>query len=154
MKYTVCLAGLAMLALATTPATAEQPAMNDARAKDVPTKVESYYRVKWGSLNEFISLYDKNHKPLLEELRKDGFILDMKTEYPFTHLAGGPRWDVRVTITYRDAAAALNDPAWEVKWAEAKKRMYKDQAKFEAEEAQRFSLLEDHWDVVISDFAG
>ncbi len=125
-----------------------------ARAKDIPTKVEYYYRVKWGSLKEFVALYEKNHQPLLEEVRKDGFILDMKTEYPFTHLAGGPRWDMRVTITYSDAAAAVNDPAWEEKWVEAKTRLYKDLKKLDAEEAKRFSLLEDHWDVIISDFPG
>lgn len=124
------------------------------RAKDVPTKVEYYYRVKWGSLRDFIALYEKNHAPLLEEMKKAGFVVETAIEYPFTHLAGGPRWDMRVTITYRDAAAAVNDPAWEKAWVEAKARLYKDQKKFEAQEAERFSLLEDHWDVLISDFPG
>lgn len=128
--------------------------MTDVRAKDVPTKVEYYYRVKWGSLPDFIKLYEKNHAPLLSAMKAAGFVIDTKTEYPFTHLAGGPRWDMRVTITYRDAAAAINDPAWEAAWVEAKARLYKDQKKFAAEEAARFALLEDHWDVVISDYPG
>ena len=122
------------------------------RAKDVPTKVEYYYRVKWGSLKEFLALYEKNHKPLLEEMQKKGLVLDMRTEFPFTHLAGGPRWDIRVTINYRDAAAAVNDPAWVTAWEEAKTRIYKNSKKLDAEEATRFSLLEDHWDVIVSDF--
>jgi hypothetical protein len=154
MKALFAGAGLAIMALAAAPTAAEQPAPGIVCPKDVPVKVEYYYRVKWGSLKEFVALYDRNHKPLLEEMRKAGFVLDMKTEYPFTHLAGGPRWDVRVTITYRDAAAAINDPAWETEWLEAKKRTYKDLAKFEAEETARFSLLEDHWDVIISDYPG
>lgn len=125
-----------------------------ARAKDVPTKVEYYYRVKWGSLRDFIALYEKNHAPLIEEMKKAGFVVDTRAEYPFTHLAGGPRCDMRVTITYRDAAAAVNDPAWETAWVEAKARLYKDKKRFDAEEAKRFSLLEDHWDVIVSDFPG
>ena len=119
-----------------------------------PATVEYYYRVKWGSLHEFAKLYDKNHKPLLEEMRKRGFILDMKTEFPFTHLAGGQRWDMRVRITFRDAAAAINDPRWDAEWKSAKERMYKNLEKFEVEEGRRFSLLEEHWDVVVSDYPG
>ena len=120
----------------------------------VPTTVEYFYRVKWGSLKEFVELYDRNHKPLLEAMQKEGFITSMKTEFPFTHLAGGQRWDVRVRITYRDAAAAINDPRWEEAWAAARKGMYKDQKKFDAEESRRFSLVEEHWDVVVPDFPG
>lgn len=136
-----------------TPTVFAQPSPPElARAKDIPTKVEYYYRVKWGSLKEFVALYDRNHKPLLEEMRKDGFVTDMKTEFPFTHIAGGPRWDMRVTITYRDAAAAINDPAWVSRWDLAKSKLYKNVDALNAEEAKRFSLLEDHWDVVVSDF--
>jgi hypothetical protein len=152
MRFLASTASFAAFFLAATPIGAETPVAAATRAKDVPTKVEYYYRIKWGSLKDFVSLYERNHKPLLEEMRKDGFILNMESEFPFTHLAGGPRWDMRVSITYRDAAAALNDPAWEEKWAEAKKRLYGDLAKLGAEEARRFSLLEDHWDVVISEF--
>lgn len=152
MKVLVSVAIFASVLPSSSPTRAETPVAAAVRAKDVPTKVEYYYRIKWGSLKDFVSLYERNHKPLLEEMRKDGFILNMKSEFPFTHLAGGPRWDMRVTITYRDAAAALNDPAWEDRWAGAKARLYKDLAKLGAEEALRFSLLEDHWDVVVTDF--
>ena len=152
MRIPALSAAFAAVFLTIAPARAETSVAAVARSKDVPTKVESYYRIKWGSLKDFVSLYERNHKPLLEEMRKDGFILNMKSEFPFTHLAGGPRWDMRVTITYSDAAAALNDPAWEDRWADAKTRLYKDLAKLAAEEALRFSLLEDHWDVVVTDF--
>ncbi len=113
------------------------------------TTAEYYYRIKWGSAIEFAELYEKNHKPLLEEAKNAGFIVSMKTDYPFTHMAGGPRWDMRVTIVYRDAAAAINDPDLNALWEEATKRLYKDKKKFDAEEARRFSLLEDHWDVIL-----
>lgn len=151
MRALASTAIFAAILLTNAPARAEMPGAA-ARAKDVPTKVEYYYRIKWGSLKDFVSLYERNHKPLLEEMRKAGFILEMKSEFPFTHLAGGPRWDMRVTITYRDAAAAVNDPAWVERWADAQKRLYGDLAKLGTEEAQRFSLLEDHWDVLVSDY--
>jgi len=152
IKLVLACAAAGLAALTASPVFAESPPSAAPRAKDVPAKIESYYRVRWGSLKDFVALYEKNHKPLLEEMRKEGFILAMKTEYPFTHIAGGPRWDVRVTITYRDGAAAINDPAWETRWAEARKRLYKDAGLLDAEEAKRFSLLEDHWDVVVSDY--
>jgi hypothetical protein len=123
-------------------------------AAAVPTTVEYYYRVKWGSLKEFVELYDRNHKPLLDAMQKSGFVTSMKTEFPFTHLAGGQRWDVRVRITFRDAAAAINDPRWEAAWNSARKSMFKDLKKFEAEESRRFSLVEEHWDVIVSDYPG
>jgi hypothetical protein len=125
-----------------------------AESSHVPTTVEYYYRIRWGALKEFSALYEKNHKPLLEEMQKQGFITGMKTEYPFTHLAGGQRWDMRVRITFRDAAMAVNDPAWEREWAAAKARLYKDLKKFDAAEVRRFSLLEEHWDVIVADFPG
>ena len=42
-------------------------------------------------------------------MQKRGFINSMKIDEPFTHMAGGPRWDLRVTITYRDGIAAVGD---------------------------------------------
>lgn len=125
-----------------------------ASATAVPTTVEYYYRVRWGSLKEFVELYERNHKPLLDAMQKSGFITSMKTEFPFTHLAGGQRWDLRVRITFRDAAAAINDPRWEAEWASARKKMFKDLKKFETEESRRFSLVEEHWDVIVSDYPG
>jgi hypothetical protein len=112
--------------------------------------VEYYYRIKWGSLDEFKRLYERNHAPLLRELQKSGIIVAMKMDEPFTHMAGGVRWDLRVTITYRDAASAMDvDKPGQKLWEEATKRLYPDKRKFEEEEARRFGLLEDHWDVVI-----
>jgi hypothetical protein len=105
-------------------------------AGSVPVTVEYYYRIKWGSAGEFLRLYKKNHAPLLEEMKKHGFIRSIRVDEPFTHLAGGPRWDLRVTIVFRDAAAAMPDPQWDKQW-----------------EAARFSLLEDHWDVVNNEVA-
>ena len=117
----------------------------------VPVTVEYYYRIKWGSAEEFKRLYAKNHAPLLEEMKKREFVRSVRVDEPFTHMAGGPRWDLRVTISFRDATAAISDPAWESQWEEAKTRIYADRKMFDAEEKLRFSLLEEHWDVVVNE---
>lgn len=115
-----------------------------------PVTAEYYYRIKWGSAGEFKALYDKNHAPILAELKKQGLISSIKTEEPLTHLAGGQRWDLRVTITYPDAASAVvAGGAYDAASAAVVKRLYPDKAKLDAEEARRFSLLEEHWDVIV-----
>jgi hypothetical protein len=146
MKLLAILAGLALAA----PAWAQQP-QPSSTAQTVPVRMEYYYRIKWGSAEQFKKLYAANHAPLLEDMQKAGFITAIRVEEPFTHMAGGPRWDLRVTIDFRDAAAAIADPRWDKLWAEAKQRRYKDLARFEAEEAQRFALLEEHWDIVVNE---
>lgn len=112
---------------------------------------EHYYRIRWGSAAEFKRLYERNHAPLLREMQRQGFIVAMRVEEPFTHLSGGARWDLRVTITFRDAASAVLvggpfDQAFEA----ASRRIYPDRTAFDAEEARRFSLLEEHWDVIVT----
>ena len=124
---------------------------SQAPAAKPPVTVECYYRVKWGALGDFLALYQRNHAPLLEEMKKLGFVREIRMQEPFTHMVGGARWDLRVTIVYRDATVALVGPEWDQQWAAAKKRIYADTAKFELEEKQRFSLLEEHWDVVVTD---
>lgn len=149
MKRQLFLA-LAALSLTAFPAAARQAAKAPvAVAPDQSVTFEYYYRIRWGSELEFIRLYEKNHAPLLEEMRKAGFIRSMKVEQPFTHMAGGERWDLRVTIVFRDAQAAIGDPEWDRLWAAATKRLYPDEKTFDAEETLRFTLLEEHWDVIV-----
>ena len=116
-----------------------------------PVTVEHYYRIKWGSAEEFKRLYKANHQPILEELRKQGRIVTIRTEVPFTHMAGNQRWDMRVTITYPDAASAVVVGGAFDKASEAiTARLYPDKTRLDAEEARRFGLLEEHWDVIVT----
>jgi hypothetical protein len=143
MKSLLAIA-IAFAAFAT--AAAAQPA-----ATAEPITTEHYYRIKWGSAGEFKRLYKLNHQPILAELQKQGFITSIRTDEPFTHMAGNQRWDLRVTITYRDpSAAVVVGGAFDKATQAVAARLYPDKAKFEAEEAKRFSLLEEHWDVIIT----
>lgn len=142
-----------ILALAVaTPLPAQAPSTPPAVApKHSPVTIEYYYRIKWGHAGEFLKLYRKNHEPLLKEMQKRGFISAMKMDEPYTHMAGGPRWDLRVTIVYRDATAAVgNEPGgWDDVSEEVEKKLYPDKAQHETEESRRMALLEEHWDVLV-----
>ncbi len=149
MKFwtSLCCSALMIFGCHATAGSAPNPAAH------VPVTVEYYYRIKWGNAAEFLKLYDKNHAPLLEEMKKLGFIQSIRVQEPFTHMAGGPRWDLRVTIVFRDATAAVSDPEWDSQWKAAKARLYQDSALFEAEEKLRFGLLEEHWDIIVNEIA-
>lgn len=111
---------------------------------------EHYYRIKWGQDQAFKQLYKKNHEPILRELQKQGFIVAMRTDIPFTHMAEGPRWDMRVTITYRDGASAVEmNGDLDKALAAARKKLFADEAALDAEEARRFAMLDEHWDVIV-----
>jgi hypothetical protein len=142
-----------VLALALTPPLSAQTAQapTTAATKSGAVTIEYYYRIKWVKAGEFLKLYKKNHEPLLKEMQKRGFITAMKIDEPFTHMAGGTRWDLRVTISYRDGIAAVGDEpgGWDDVSDEIEKKLYPDKAGHEAEEARRMGLLEEHWDVLV-----
>ena len=136
---------LILLGLAATPATAQTAAPADG-----PLKVENYYRVKWGGMGQFLAAYHKQHEALLREMMRQGFINDVTVEMPFTHMGGSTRWDVRTTIVYKHGADGVGaGEAYKAAMAAAKARMFPDKAAFDAEEAKRMAVTEDHWDVVL-----
>ena len=143
---------MAALACLTMGSAAQAQAQSSAPAAQ-PTQtvtLEGYYRIKWGQVKKFKELYERNHAPLLRELQRQGLITAFKMEEPLLHMAGGPRWDLRVTLTFRDPEVAIGiggtyDKAWEA----AQKKHFPEKAKLDAEENERFSLLEEHWDVLV-----
>lgn len=120
-------------------------------AKATPVTIEYYYRIRWGGMDEFRALYAKNHQPILDEMKRLGFITRIETTTPFTHMAGGTRWDLRVTITYRGAEDAVGDATgYDAAAEKVGARLFPDLATFKAEEAKRFALVEEHWDVIVN----
>lgn len=115
-----------------------------------PATVEGYYKIRWGAFDEFMARYQKNHLPILEEAKARGIITDLRIDVPYTHMAGDVRWDLRVTITYRCPGAALMlDPDFAALFDEVTTRLKAANPKFDEEETRRFSLFEEHWDVVL-----
>jgi hypothetical protein len=115
-----------------------------AMSGDGPVTIAYYYRTRWGTHDEFVALFDRNHWPILREQLANGRFLDVTASKPRFHGDGRADWDFLVTITYRDWAAVQEHSD-----AVIARRLYLDQATFKAEEARRFSLLEAHWDVVL-----
>lgn len=118
-----------------------------------PVTIESYYRIRWGSFWDFMEIYKNHHAPILAEMQRQGFITAIRTETPSTHMAGDQRWDLRVTITWRDAAAATGaDPAYDRAARAASDRLFADRAAHLAAETRRFAMLEEHWDVIVAPY--
>lgn len=108
-----------------------------------PYVVEYYYKTKWGFTDEFLTLFKKNHLPVLKKQVESGRILSIKIEKPRYHATEDGRWDFRVTLTFK-SVAAFHDPNPE---PEIIKQLYPDQATFKKEEQRRFEILISHWDV-------
>src|SRR6478609_3030459 len=109
-----------------------------------PFTIENYYKVKWGYADEFISLWKKNHYPLLKKAREKGDIISVTAELPIMHSGEDTRWDFKVIIVFKNTemafAAGLTTPY--------KKELYPDLDKLEKDEQHRFELLIAHWDIM------
>jgi hypothetical protein len=115
------------------------------KATDGRFTIENYYKVKWGSAEEFIELWKKNHYPLLKKAMEKGDILQVVAEKPKLHSSEDSRWDFKVIITFKNAALAF-DPNLTTPY---KASLYPDAAKLVKDEQYRFSLLLAHWDVMV-----
>src|SRR6478609_11210926 len=109
-----------------------------------PFTIENYYKVKWGYADEFISLWKKNHYPLLKKAREKGDIISVTAELPIMHSGEDTRWDFKVIIVFKNTetafAAGLTAPY--------KKELYPDLDKLAKDEQHRFELLLAHWDIM------
>lgn len=106
-----------------------------------------FYRVKWGHQEEFVSLFQKNHYPVLREEMKTGRVTSVRTYVPTYHGDGRADWTFAVAITFRDSAA-MTGPSGE---EEIVRRLYPDRATFQKEEQRRFEILDAHWDVPLNE---
>ncbi|HEV7764361.1 MAG TPA: hypothetical protein VGQ76_05130 [Thermoanaerobaculia bacterium] len=138
----------ACLISATRPAYSQTtaPPATATATESKPFTCEFYYKVKWGRLGEFLKLYKKNHFPILRKQQERGEILSISAEYPINHASEDSRWDLRITVTYRDAIVAHEDPS-EAVWV---KQMFPDQETYKREEQQRFELVLEHMDIPIA----
>ena len=121
------------------------PAQTAADSTGKPFVIEYYYKTKWGYADEFLQLFKKNHYPLLQKQVEMGRMLKVWMDQPRYHTTEDGRWDYRVTIVFKNSAAA-NEPFDE---DALKKQLWPDQAAYAKEEQRRFAILDGHWDVPI-----
>jgi hypothetical protein len=140
------LTALLVLGAGAPPHAVAQPAAAAAKSA-APYVVEYYYKAKWGYADEFLRLFKKNHFPLLWKQVETGRILSVSAVKPRLHATEDGRWDYRVTLVFKDVAAA-NDASGEEALA---RQLFPDQETFKREEQRRFEILLAHWDVPITD---
>jgi len=117
--------------------------------QDQPYAVEYYYKARWGYTDEFLRLFKKNHFPVLQKQIESGRILQVTAARPRYHSTEDGRWDYRVTIVFKNLAAA-HDASGEDAII---KKLYPDQETFRKEEQRRFEILIAHWDVPLVNVA-
>lgn len=106
--------------------------------------VESFYKIAPGKTDEWLALYRAQHLPVLEERKREGHILDIVILRPFLH-QGGPPWDFKVILTYRDFTA-LGDRAH---FDTIERRLYPDWEAHRAKERRRWEITDKHWDDIM-----
>jgi hypothetical protein len=111
-----------------------------------PVTVLYFYKTRWGSHDEFVELFERNHLPILRAQIENGRLLSVHRFVPRIHGDGRADWDVLVTITYRDWAALETHSE-----ADIAKQLFPDLKKHRKEERHRFELLEAHWDVPLDE---
>ncbi len=143
--------GSALVLLATLctvmPTLAAQDTVAGGNTQDKPFVVEYYYKAKWGHADEFITLFRKNHYPLLKKQVEMGRMLKVSAVAPRYHGTEDARWDYRVTIVFKNATVA-NDGFDEKALIQ---QLYPDQETYKKEEQRRFEILHAHWDLPIKD---
>lgn len=119
---------------------------------DKPFVVEYYYKAKWGHAEEFITLFKKNHYPVLKKEIELERILEVRATQPRLHGTEDGRWDYRITIVFKNAAIANDnfDASGIIK------QLFPDQETYKKEEQRRFEILDAHWDLPVKevDLAG
>jgi hypothetical protein len=108
--------------------------------------IESYYKVKWGHADEFISLWKANHYPLLKKAQEKGDVISITVSRPRFHSGEETRWDFRVTVVFKTVSLAFDENLTEP----YKKQLYPDQESYKKAEQYRFEILLAHWDIETS----
>jgi hypothetical protein len=115
-----------------------------------PVTVEYYYKIVPGGMtpdgpSEWLSLYLKNHHPILRQLKKEGLIVSERL-YERRFHAESPAWDYKVVMVWRDWAALQEASQRE---SAIIRSLYPDKAAHDREERRRWELTEKHWDDVL-----
>jgi len=144
------LVGLAVALAVTicTQASAQVPQKEgEALGPVLPFTVEGYYKIKWGHFEEFLDLFKRNHWPVLQEGLRIGAILDVSVASPRFHASEDGRWDLRVTIVWRNPIVATSNDTAQLDTI--LQRLFPNREQYERDEKRRFELIQEHVDVPV-----
>ena len=146
-RLTIAAIGLTAAAWAVFAAVGERQNAMAADSREQPYVIEYYYKAKWGHADEFLTLFKKNHYPVLKKEMELGRMLKVTMAAPRYHATEDGRWDFRVTIVFKNAAIANDN----FDSAALIKQLFPDQDTYKKEEQRRFEILDSHSDVPIKD---
>jgi hypothetical protein len=112
-----------------------------------PTVIEYYYKVLPGAGAEWLTLYKKNHNPILKQLIKEGILLSEKL-YERKFHAETPAWDFKIVMVWRDWMALEDAHHRE---PQIKRELYPDPQELARQEKRRWELTTGHWDDVLKE---
>jgi len=144
-RKTSVLLGLALLLICSIVGSSTNAHPPQNKSNDEAFVADYYYKAKWGYADEFISLFKKNHFPVLKKQMETGRILSVTAAKPRYHATEDGRWDYRVTIVFKNMSAASDQASEEP----IIKQLFPDQETYKREEQRRFEILLAHWDVPI-----
>jgi len=119
-----------------------------APASGQPFVVEYYYKAKWGHTDEFLTLFKKNHYPVLQKEIELGRLLKVWLDQARYHTTEDGRWDFRVTIRYKNSTVATTENPDEQAFID---QLWPDKVTYQKEEQRRFEILLAHWDLPVTD---
>lgn len=122
--------------------TAVAQAMNGRQLPDRSPVEISYYLVEPGKQDEWVALYLKWHRPIMEEQIKAGVILS-STLYANASHAIQPAFDFAIVNISAPPKANKRMP---ITRGEVIQKLYPDLDAYTAGERQRWALTRSHWD--------
>jgi len=107
--------------------------------------IEFYYKIRLGYFDEWMTLYQRSHWPIMLAEIQAGYIQKIEIVRPQSSWPEPNRWDLRVSITYRDVLVAhgVTSTGREA----TVRRLFPDIEAHERDEQRRFQLLDGQWDV-------
>lgn len=107
-----------------------------------PYQVEWVYRVKYGFQDEWWGLFRKYQIATLDREKQLGYVTSYSVVRPGLHTSEDSRWDYRIVITYASQASASHG-------GEVERGLFPDKATRLRDEARRWELTLNHWDLPI-----
>lgn len=102
----------------------------------------SYYKTPPGKQDEWLALYKKYHRPIIQYQLDQGVTLSSKVYVAGRHSPGQP-WDIAIISVSPPAEQA---PKLDISRPELIKKLFPDIEDYVRGEKQRWSLTIDHWD--------
>lgn len=137
MKKGTLIVALGMFLVSTLVVVAQAPPT----ASEPGPVVESFYKLAPGKSEEWLEIYRTHHLPVLRELQREGRIVSITIYRPVLH-QGGPPWDYKVILVWRDFDA-FGDRAHE---EAVERRLFSAWLPHREAERRRWEITEKHWD--------